>query len=263
MFDPQSELIPFFLALTILTALFLFFFVFSLIQWKKGNIRREKERLQALNEERERVMTAISVEIHDNVNQMLTLGNFTLSRLETYALPPQTEHILTLREIIGGSIKELRGISHALNSEYLKEKGLFQSLLENVERINQSRELHATLDVTGAPHSFDPDTELILLRMAQELIQNTLKHAHAKNLDICMAFEPSVFKLIIKDDGQGFDLATNKHIESVGFKSLRNRAAAIRSKMNIWSETGKGTEVTLTLPKPKYKFLEPDEELIT
>lgn len=217
--------------------------------------------LQALKEERERVMTHISAEIHDNVNQVLSLGGITLSRMETYATPPQTEHIGTLRKIIEESIQELRNISHALNSEYLKRKGLFQTLSENTERVNKSKKLKCIFDVTGLPHSFDPDTELILIRIAQELIQNTLKHATASQLYICIAFEPSLFKLIVKDNGKGFEMKTRKHREGVGFKSLRKRAEVINAKLSVHSEAAVGTEVILSLPKPNYKYLDPDDEV--
>lgn len=150
-------------------------------------------------------------------------------------------------------IVDISNMSHSLNSDYLKHHGLYDFVNEEIQWINISKKLKCTFDVEGEYKSFNENTELILIRIIQEAIQNTIKHANAQNLRINMRCNDDDFFLSIKDDGRGFDTSHNPAKIGMGLKSIYNRCGIINCDVEIDSNHNFGTEVRLHIRKPRYK----------
>jgi len=257
MFNIQQALIPVFITATLLTAFFIFFLFATLARLKSKKTKKEHDYLKAVNEATERVMTAISIEIHNNVNQILALTLSTMTMIDRHAVPAQKKYIGDTEKMLRKVISDLRAISHLLNSNHLKQRGLQESLNEECRHLNNVQSLRCGLEVEGVPQSFCQETELILIRIAQEAIQNVLKHADARNLALTLDYGEALFRMTIEDDGIGFYDESTASRESMGLQSMRNQGRIIEGcKIDICSEPGKGTRLVLVIPKPNYLTIE-------
>jgi len=249
MFDFKNDFVGLFITVTILTVVFVFFLIGTLVRLKYNQTKKQRQMFKALIEERERTMYTISTEIHDNVNQELNLVRMTLRVVERQATGNQANHLKEMGIMLDNVIEELRNIGHTLNSDYVKKKGIYDFLETELNRINITQKLNCHLEVEGYTKSFDQDTELIVVRIAQEVIQNSLKHAKAKNLTVYLNYSAKLFEMQIKDDGYGFPI--DKKSDGIGIQSIYNRSKIINGALKINSGND-GTEVTLTIPGPKY-----------
>jgi signal transduction histidine kinase len=94
------------------------------------------------------------------------------------------------------------------------------------------------------------EVQIALYRIAQEALNNTIKHALASQASISLRCEPERVALFIKDNGRGFDLATS-HSPQLGLKIMRERAEGIGATLKIESRPGQGTEVAIDWRKPE------------
>jgi signal transduction histidine kinase len=253
MYDIQTKEVPLYLAFTLLAVIFIFFLLASVIKMKNRQVKREEDSFRAVIAERERTMYTISVELHNNMNQMLSLAKMTIQLIEKSALPQQKKYIEESIKMLDNVIIDISNMSHSLNSDYLKHHGLYDFVNEEIQWINISKKFKCTFDVEGEYKSFDEDTELILIRIIQEVIQNTIKHANAQNLSINMRYNEDDFLLSIKDDGKGFDPSHNPARMGMGLQSIYNRCGIINCDVEIDSNDNFGTEIRLRIRRPRYK----------
>lgn len=250
MFDLNSNFVGLWITVTLLGVIFIFFLIAALVRLRSNQNKKERELLKDLVEERERTMYTISTEIHDNVNQELNLVRMTLRVVERQATGTQANDLKEMGIMLDNVIEEIRNIGHTLNSDYVKKKGIYDFLETEINRIKMTKKLNCHLEVERVTRSFHQDTELIVVRIAQEVIQNALKHAKAKNLAIYLNYDEKLFEMKIKDDGVGF--RTDNKSDGIGIQSIYNRAKIINGILNI-NSNGQGTEITLSIPKPDYK----------
>lgn len=142
--DHGEGLIMLIISMTVLTVVFVFFLITSLVRLKNKQIKREEELLKALIEERERTMSSVSSEIHDNVNQLLSLAKMSLSMMRKTVLPEQGKYLDQCNGILETVIGDLRNISHSLNSAYLKRKGFIYMNFKFTKKMNtlKNKRLH-------------------------------------------------------------------------------------------------------------------------
>lgn len=250
MFNIEKEMIPFFITATLLTVIFIFFLIASLVHLRSRQIRKERELLHALIGERERTMETISAEIHDNINQMLYLGRMALKMIKKHSVPQQEKYITESENILDSVIGDLKNISHSLNSDYLKNRGLYESLIEEVNWVNTTKKLNCSIEQTGDLRYFLPDTELMIIRIAQEAIHNSLKHAHAQQLQIQLDYGKEEFRMSITDDGSGFSMEPGILGAGIGLQNIYRRSRIINAHIEVKSAIGKGTQIILTIPMP-------------
>jgi two-component system NarL family sensor kinase len=252
MFNIEEKLIPFFLTATLLTVIFIFFMIVSFVRLKNRQIKKEHQLMRALVEERERTMYTISVEIHDNINQMLSLATMGLKMVQRLAVPEQEKYITQTRKMLDDAMNDLRTISHSLNATYLTARGLYESLADMVKSVNDSRNISCVLDVEGQVQSFAQDMELMIIRIAQEAVQNTLKHAKAKHIHILLDYQKQEFSMKIKDDGCGFQINSSPPWAGVGLQSMYERSRIIKGTIILSSTPELGTELWLRVTSPPY-----------
>src|SRR5690242_18452762 len=91
----------------------------------------------------------------------------------------------------------------------------------------------------------DQNTEIVLYRIIQELLNNVIKHADAKNVLIQLAVENDRFNLTVEDDGKGFDVKANENITGAGLANIKARAEYLNGTVDIVSAKGEGTSVNI------------------
>ena len=247
MFPLDSKMIPFAIAITLMTVIFIFCLIGVLILAKAKQNKKRREYLLSVIEEKERTMYSISLEVHDNLTQMLSVARLNLHMLADEVGPEHVGAVQKVGEVLDKAIVDTHNISHSLNPDYLKNRGLLASLEDEVSWVNTSRSIRCSLVVEGAFNRMESQVELMLFRIAQEAIQNGLKHSEATEITVRLAYDDAAFKMTISDNGKGFDVDNDKLKQGVGVLGMRHRAKIAGGALDIFAEPGKGTRVEVRL----------------
>jgi len=196
--------------------------------------------IQAQESERQR----LARELHDDIGQRLSLLIIGLDRLR-HGLPLGTR---TLREELGASLQEagqlatdIHGLSHQLHSTKLKHLGLKAALRELCTQVARQHGVEVNLQAGVIPGEVSEERALCLYRVAQEALNNAVKHSGSPTIDVELAAIPNMLQLKVRDHGAGFDV--NHHAAGVGLASMRERIRMAAGKLHISSKPGQGTEI--------------------
>lgn len=155
-----------------------------------------------------------------------------------------------LEDLAEDTVENLRRITRALRPIYLEDLGLSTALSMLVRETNLAGDLDVDYILLGEEHRLSREVELSLYRIAQEALNNVLHHAQAKHAVVSLQFDKEI-RLEVSDDGIGFtvpksptEFAPSGHF---GFLGMRERAELIGGKLDVQSETGQGTRLTVTL----------------
>ena len=206
--------------------------------------RRYQEQLNTITLEiQDQTLKNVGRELHDNLGQKLTLASLQLSTMDINerALVEQKQ---LLGETLQESIRDLRSLSKTLNTDIVANNGLLYSIEQEVSRLNRLNYIDVNLDIIGNPYQITKEKDLVLFRIFQESINNTLKHAAASSLFIQLSYGKDQFYMLLNDDGEGFDM--EKNYNSVGIKSMESRAALIDAELLI-NSSEKGTKIKVLL----------------
>jgi len=238
-------------AATVMFVILVFFILcFILIHYQKRN-KMKMERQKAIFNEQERTMTQLSREVHDNLAGFLNLAMMNLHLLMSGKLDDdQKEAGTNAANILTQVLTDVHNISHSMNSNYIKSRGLFDVLNSQLKYISSFKSIQCKVKETGERDILSPEEQLIIYRIAQEGIQNTVKHSGATKLDIVLGYKPSLFTMSIKDNGEGF----NKEavlIYGIGLMNMQERAHMLGANLEIGTAPGKGCTIMLTLVPKK------------
>lgn len=244
MFTLDANTIPFIIAATLSTVLFIFFMVVFLITFKNRQNRKSKEALKAIIDERERTMQTIAIELHDNIGNLLHLARININTMEDEYEGMDTP-LEKLGDIIDTIIMDTHHLGHGLNSKYIGKNGLVNALKEEIEWVNNSKKIACTMQVEGITDILDDQVQIMLFRIAQESIQNSIKYAEANKIDISLKYNVHDFDMTVTDNGKGFDMENFK--PGMGIASMHDRAKNIDAALKIQSEPGAGTHIHVAL----------------
>jgi signal transduction histidine kinase len=90
--------------------------------------------------------------------------------------------------------------------------------------------------------------EIMLYRIIQELVNNTLKHAGASHIELQISIEPGMMNLSYADDGKGFDFRQKIESKSIGLQSIQSRVNFLNGKLDVIAEPGKGVKYSIQVP---------------
>lgn len=247
---------------TLVILLFLFSFIIQ-YQRKSTAFQAEKKVMQSAFEQellktqleiQEQTLKNISQEIHDNIGQVLSLVKLHLGTIDTAKPDAIQEKVNSSKDLVTKAIQDLRNLSKSLDTDVVKARGLIAAAKTELETIQRAG-LHKThLFIEGEHYYLENNTELILFRIFQEILNNIIKHARAKNIVANFIYQPHLFVLEIKDDGEGFDLNTITTEENnetgLGLRNMHNRARMVNADFFMESTIGEGTNVTIKVKKP-------------
>jgi len=206
--------------------------------------KRKKLQASLIQEER----TRISQELHDGVQSLITAAGMgisaVVSRLDE--IPEKDQALLrNSAALLNQAISETRSVSHSLIPDFIKSHGLenYLNLIVNTVRSSTDIELDVEINLEG--EVLPNRIQIYLCRLAQEMINNTLKHAKAKVITMKIIRTTNEIQLDFQDDGIGFDSSQNT--EGIGIKNLRKKANDVNGQLTIESVVGKGTSIQLTL----------------
>jgi signal transduction histidine kinase len=199
---------------------------------------------QATLEERNR----IAREIHDSLGHSLTALNLQLeTALKLWqSNPGKAEAFLaTAKELGSKALKDVRQSVSTMRSNPLQEQSLeraIASLLENFHRSNGILPIYQI----NLEYSLPPEINTAIYRITQESLTNITKYAYATEIKLELATARGNLRLIIQDNGRGFDLGQNT--TGFGLHSMRDRTLALGGEFNINSAPSSGCKITVNIP---------------
>ncbi len=210
---------------------------------------RQRAEQAAVMEERQR----LARELHDSVTQALySLTLFAEAGQDSIrgADLPQAKHYLgRLSETAQQALKEMRLLIYELRPLTLQQEGLVGALRQRLETVERRAGVETQL-VVDAPLDLPADVEQSLYRIAQEALNNALKHSAATQVAIHIGLEGRALQLEVIDNGQGFDLEAFKDRTGIGLASMRERAESLGGQLLIDSNPGQGTCIGVLIPLP-------------
>lgn len=205
-----------------------------------------KELLQVKHEVTEQVLKNISIELHDNICQTLTLAVLQLNNIELKNILDPTENIITIRETIRQALGDLRNISHTLNNDYLKNFNIKEVLQILSTQIIKGTGLAIKYEMEPNVKFASKDQEIIIIRIIQELINNSLKHSKASCIELVIENTKEGFSILYFDDGLGF--IPEKPITGMGLYSIKHRLDLMKAKWEFKTSPGNGFLLTAIVP---------------
>lgn len=205
-------------------------------------------------EVQEQERAALSRELHDSIAQDLGAVSLNLAIFRNL-LPPEPNTALTQRiddsqELLEEATQRIRNVMSDLRPPGLDEFGLVPALRAHGERV--ARRAGFDIRVTGqnpTPPLAQADT-MALFRIAQEALNNIVKHAHASLVEIILASSADAVTLKISDDGIGFNSAdSGRNVSGMGLVTMAERAELIGAQCTVQSIPGRGTVVTVFLDR--------------
>lgn len=201
-------------------------------------------------EEQERMRLA--KDLHDGLGGMLSGIKYSLNRVKGNLVmtPDNAQAFERSVDMLDSSIKEMRRVAHNMMPEILVTYGLDVALQEFCNEINRSGVIHTKYQSIGVFNTaLEQTTALTIYRIAQELVNNVLKHASAKNVLFQLhTFEQEkLLALTVEDDGNGFDTTMLKQADGMGWRNIKNRVEFLKGRVDIQSSPRKGTSVMIEI----------------
>ena len=220
-------------------------------------MRAEREQLEAQianevnnarNEIQQATLNTISQEIHDNVGQLLSLTKMQLNLIEQSS-EKDDNVIRDAKDNISKAMTDLRDLAKGMSSDRIKLLGLYDSVVQEANRINKVGRLLVEVISNGNKREPEHQKQLVLFRVIQECFQNIIKHAQANHVLVSFTYEADSFDVLIKDDGVGFDYQTGSpSSEGLGLMNIFNRIHLVGGEVSLNSAPGAGTSVHIKVP---------------
>jgi len=212
--------------------------------------------LRRLFESQEQERAHIARDLHDGLGQDLTALMVGLRTIEGVGdLETVRTRVRELRELAGAAHGEVRRLARGLRPVVLEELGLVSALERLGEDFQRTHQVKVTLKSDALPPGrLQPEAEAALYRIVQEGLSNVARHARASEVEIRLRQEDGSLRLVLRDDGQGFDagaLAALKAREgSFGLASIRERALMLGGDCAVRGRPGEGTTIEIRIPLP-------------
>ena len=240
-----------------LEAVQIYFYDITALKQYEEDLKVSKEKLTELSGHLQSILeverSRISKELHDGLGQTLSFLRLKLESLNNNTLSDKEKLEIqqVLSDAISNAVTELKSISYDLKPRLLEVHGLVPALQMLVDQVSERE------GVKGIFEAFDiekisPKLEITIYRICQELTNNIIKHSNAKNFSLQISQDPDVIKIIVDDDGVGFDIDKLKFDKTkargMGLVSITERVEAFKGNINIDSSPGNGTVVLIDFP---------------
>ena len=233
---------------TILTVLGVVFLIilFTVFQRRKNKLLLEREENKKKYEEgitatqieiREETLRNISWELHDNIGQLLTLAKIQMQHASI-------ENIDEISEVITKSLNEVRALSKSINPDFIRKINFKEALKLELDRFDRLKYIESDLIITGEEIEVNEKHGIIIFRILQEFLSNTIKHSKASKLTVSISYKKTTIEIIAKDDGVGFKTDENTQ-NGIGLQNIKARAKLINAEVKMKSAPQKGTSLII------------------
>jgi len=204
--------------------------------------------IQAGEDERVRVAR----ELHDDINQRLALLANRVQECEQAASAKddalQTKELRTLWQLINEIATDIQHMSHQLHPSKLHYLGLAATVRDLCHEVSQQHKIEVECVVRDLPQDLEETASLSLFRIVQESLRNVVKHSHARHVKVQLTCQLTVVRLLVSDDGVGFNPESASINHGLGLVSMRERLRSAGGEFSIWSKPLFGTQVEGSVP---------------
>jgi signal transduction histidine kinase len=215
----------------------------------QDEIRQRRRLEQELLNITESVQQKIGQDLHDNLGQQLTAVTYMLRLLEKEAAEKNKDHADLASEIlrlVSSAIDQVRSLSRGLYPVEVGVHGLVPALQELALTAEKNYGIQCSVQYDVFQETYNTDTAIQLYRIAQEALNNAVKHAQPKKIVIHFGKENQALFLSVQDDGAGIKKTAGKS-RGLGLHIMRYRAELIGAKLQIQSAPFAGTLIKCSL----------------
>lgn len=209
---------------------------------------QEAERLKLAYDVQERTKKNIARDLHDEIGTRLaTLKLYTGQLVQ---LTPESPNVRSIKAnmfgLINDIISDVRTLLRKLDPQTLEKHGYIAAVEELFERVNATEAVKMQLDGLQAPAVLPKDVSLMLYRITQELVNNSLKHANAGKISLVVRAQDNTVQLDYSDDGKGFEY--DRSTRGLGIGNIEARVAMLNGKISWQTHPGHGTKALIEVP---------------
>jgi len=203
--------------------------------------------IQAQEAERQR----LSRQMHDGPAQ--ALSNFILQteiamRLMDIDVAQAREELSSLKASAMGTFQKVRNFIFELRPMMLDDLGLVPTIKRYVESFKEQNNLDITANITGQERRLESYIEVLVFRAVQELLGNAARHSQASQVKVQVDINDSAVKVVVDDNGKGFDPEIINQGASLGLGLIRERVEMLGGAFELASQVGKGARITFSIP---------------
>ncbi len=213
--------------------------------------------LEAQENERQRIARDLHDTTVQNLTSLVHKSELCVKLIDIDSIRAKLE-LNTMSNTLKLIINDMRGIIYNLKPMTLDDLGLTITIERFANRIMSQKNIQVIVNSNQEPTEILPVIRLTLFRIIQETCNNVIKHANASVIDIDIRYEEKNIQVIIKDDGVGFDTkkmlkTTSEPSSSFGLSIMKERISLLSGTLDIKSEKGVGSIVTITVPLTTYE----------
>jgi len=225
--------------------------ILSVVRNISRRIESERQILSAVIRGEERERRRFAREMHDGLGPLLSAIKLYVNELNSVSLADEErkELIRHSNELIDDAVSSTRTISNNLMPTVIHSYGLVKAVQAFCDKVNKTNQLNINFETENIDERLDDNLELIFFRVISELINNTIKHAKAKNVYILLVKHIDRLTLYFKDDGVGFDVdeILNSENKGMGLKNIISRVKSISGKHEFSSSPGQGFTIKIEI----------------
>ncbi len=222
----------------------------ALNQSQIAELEKEKQLMasEAVIRGQEEERGRLAKDLHDGLGGLLSGVKFSLTNMKSNVMLNAENALMFERslDMLDHSISELRRVAHNMMPEVLVKFGLKEALKSYCDALIQAQILTINYQVIGLEERLPSNVEIILYRIVQELLNNTVKHAKATQVLLQLAQHEKELNITLEDNGIGFDMSDLSKYSGSGLANIRSRVEYLKGKLDIQSSAGKGTSVLIT-----------------
>jgi two-component system, NarL family, sensor kinase len=223
----------------------------ALKQSRIAELETEKQLLasEAVIKGQEEERGRLAKDLHDGLGGLLSGVKFSLTNMKSNVVLDANSALVFERslDMLDNSISELRRVAHNMMPEVLVKFGLQEALKSYCDSIQQSGIFKVDFQTLGAEVRLPSNTEIILYRIVQELLNNASKYAKASTVLIQLAFHENEISITVEDNGVGFDVSKTQNSTGAGWTNIRSRIEYLKGNVDVTSGAN-GTSVHLYIP---------------
>lgn len=254
----KAEIIIFIILANLVLLILITGIITFVFRYRKRKILYEKEKQDTEEQHRAELLNArlqmqrqtmdfIGREIHDSVSQKLTLASIYTQRMEfENSSPDEVSKLAGVSKIINDSLTELRQLSQNLTDDRLQAANLNELILMECGQVNATGICFVHFEAADLP-AINIAARSALIRIVQEFIQNSIKHADCRRIEIKLDASSKELTMLLSDDGKGFD---PEHVlnPGSGLNNIRRRIQLMEGKYNFIKGANGGITLTIAIP---------------
>lgn len=211
----------------------------------------DKKLLATQLEMQEQTLKHISREIHDNISSLLGLARLNLKNIHWQDEADIRHKVSSSAEQLQRATEDLRYLSKTLNGDTIAQFGLLPAIERELEYIGRLKILETGLELEGEPIYLKDEKELIIFRIIQEALNNSIKHAKsATRLLVKLHFTSEHLLIMVCDDGKSWTESDGRdsHKNGIGLKNMKQRSHMLNGSFHIDHIPLQGTTISITVP---------------